>query len=286
MADRYRRQRSERSESSYYDDNRPRQYEQFQNEQRGQYGDSDDYYESSATREPYGDRSRNRGQRGQSWQNREFRDTAGYDPFGGYDGGNAMSEQRYARQNANHTTFRGDDFGAAEPSGTGTGYSDQVYGGNFLRTGDPSFASVSTDDRGDYRNRKGYGNRNDRGFFEKAGDEIASWFGDEDAERRREMDHSGRGPTNYKRSDERILEDACDRLTDDRMVDARDVTVTVENGEVTLNGNVADRRQKRRAEDCIAHLSGVGHVQNNLRVSEIDNRYRDDTTTNTDDTIS
>jgi hypothetical protein len=30
--------------------------------------------------------------------------------------------------------------------------------------------------------------RNDRGFFERAGDEIASWFGDEDAERRRRED--------------------------------------------------------------------------------------------------
>src|SRR4029453_7055591 len=28
----------------------------------------------------------------------------------------------------------------------------------------------------------------DRGFFERAGDEVASWFGDEDAERRRRED--------------------------------------------------------------------------------------------------
>ncbi|HMI40315.1 MAG TPA: DUF2171 domain-containing protein [Sphingomicrobium sp.] len=30
-----------------------------------------------------------------------------------------------------------------------------------------------------------FGDREDRGFFERAGDEIASWFGDEEAERRR-----------------------------------------------------------------------------------------------------
>ncbi|HEX6218281.1 MAG TPA: DUF2171 domain-containing protein [Sphingomicrobium sp.] len=30
--------------------------------------------------------------------------------------------------------------------------------------------------------------RDERGFFERAGDEIASWFGDDDAERRRRMD--------------------------------------------------------------------------------------------------
>jgi len=33
----------------------------------------------------------------------------------------------------------------------------------------------------------------DRGFFERAGDEVASWFGDDDAERRRREDMSNRG---------------------------------------------------------------------------------------------
>src|SRR5437762_4070257 len=32
------------------------------------------------------------------------------------------------------------------------------------------------------------GGREDRGFFERAGDEVASWFGDEEAERRRRED--------------------------------------------------------------------------------------------------
>ena len=36
---------------------------------------------------------------------------------------------------------------------------------------------------------RGHGGRDDdRGFFERAGDEVRSWFGDEEAERRREMD--------------------------------------------------------------------------------------------------
>jgi hypothetical protein len=39
-------------------------------------------------------------------------------------------------------------------------------------------------DRGDFRS----GRRDERGFFERAGDEIASWFGDDDAERRRRED--------------------------------------------------------------------------------------------------
>ncbi|MDX5347612.1 MAG: SWFGD domain-containing protein, partial [Hymenobacteraceae bacterium] len=46
-----------------------------------------------------------------------------------------------------------------------------------------------------YNNRYGtsnyqsdYDRDNDRGFFERAGDEVKSWFGDEDAERRRRRD--------------------------------------------------------------------------------------------------
>ena len=43
-------------------------------------------------------------------------------------------------------------------------------------------------------------------------------------------------------------------------------TVTVDKGEVTLNGTVTGRDAKRRAEDIVEDLSGVKHVQNNLRV--------------------
>ncbi len=40
---------------------------------------------------------------------------------------------------------------------------------------------------GDYRSNQAPGS-NDRGFFDRAGDEVRSWFGDEEAERRREAD--------------------------------------------------------------------------------------------------
>jgi hypothetical protein len=38
--------------------------------------------------------------------------------------------------------------------------------------------------------RRFEGRRDERGFFERAGDEIASWFGDDDAERRRRRDQT------------------------------------------------------------------------------------------------
>lgn len=49
------------------------------------------------------------------------------------------------------------------------------------------------DDR--YRGEQYRGERRsgrDRGFVERAGDEVRSWFGDEDAERRRRMDERDR----------------------------------------------------------------------------------------------
>jgi osmotically-inducible protein OsmY len=121
----------------------------------------------------------------------------------------------------------------------------------------------------DYRSH-GYSDHDDRrGFWDRAGDEVASWFGDEDAAHRREEDHRGRGPKNYTRSDERIREDANDRLTDDPLVDASEITVAVSNGEITLNGTVHGRLAKRRAEDAVDRISGVRHVQNNLRVRAV-----------------
>lgn len=76
----------------------------------------------------------------------------------------------------------------------------------------------------------------------------------------------GRGPKGYTRSDERIREDVSERLADDPMVDASDISVAVQSGEVTLTGTVNSREQKRRAEDCIDEVSGVREVINHLRL--------------------
>lgn len=130
-----------------------------------------------------------------------------------------------------------------------------------------------------------YGRDEGRGFFDRAGDTIASWFGSDEAARRREQDqrggegdygqqnyrgpnYRGHGPSDYTRSDERIREDANDRLTDDHRIDARRMSVAVAKGEITLNGTVSSREAKRRAEDSVEGISGVRHVQNNLRVEQ------------------
>jgi osmotically-inducible protein OsmY len=84
--------------------------------------------------------------------------------------------------------------------------------------------------------------------------------------------HRGRGPKGYRRSDDRIREDVSDRLADDSWLDASDIEVRVENGEVTLTGFVASREDKRRAETLAEDVSAVDNVQNNLRVRREDQR--------------
>lgn len=76
----------------------------------------------------------------------------------------------------------------------------------------------------------------------------------------------GKGPRNGARRDERIHEDVNEALTDDHAVDARDIEVEVQTGEVTLHGRVDDRQQKRRAEDVALQVPGVRDVHNRLRV--------------------
>lgn len=81
----------------------------------------------------------------------------------------------------------------------------------------------------------------------------------------RQGEHRGHGPKGYRRSDERIREDVCDRLTDDSHLDARMIEVEVKSGDVILHGTVGRREDKRRAEILAERCSGVENVQNNLR---------------------
>jgi osmotically-inducible protein OsmY len=196
---------------------------------------------------------------------------------------------RYGQQQQRSTPYAGRTYDASGGNDFGSFTSEDFGGRDFSNRGGVSGGMRSSesyrptysvsrlfdhddDDRGTSRgSQRGYGDSRggeERGFLQRAGDEVASWFGDESASRRREQDHRGRGPSNYTRSDERIREDANDHLTHDWGVDATHITVSVSNGELTLDGTVDSRQAKRRAEDAVEHISGVKHVQNNLRVQD------------------
>jgi hypothetical protein len=79
--------------------------------------------------------------------------------------------------------------------------------------------------------------------------------------------HSGKGPRNYRRPDERVREDVCELLTKHPDIDGSEIEVSVDRGVVTLNGSVPDRRMKRLAEDIADCVFGVVDIDNHLGVS-------------------
>jgi osmotically-inducible protein OsmY len=207
------------------------------------------------------DRDRERGYdtRYSSGRERDFGDSAGYGTGGSTRDWRDVTGDEQSRGTGYRSGYEWNrDRGYG---GRGAGSS---YGGDYGRYGSSDFGRGSR------------GEDDERGFFERAGDEVRSWFGDEDAERRRERDarrdeygsNRGRGPKNYTRSDDRIREDINDRLTDDPRIDASEIEVTVSAREVTLDGTVDSRFEKRFAEDLAEAVSGVSHVQNNLRLRQ------------------
>ncbi len=80
--------------------------------------------------------------------------------------------------------------------------------------------------------------------------------------------HAGRGPRGYQRSGQRIEEDVCERLSQHGQLDASDIHVKVQDGEVTLTGTVGSRQEKRMAEDALDSISGIKDVHNQLRVQQ------------------
>lgn len=87
--------------------------------------------------------------------------------------------------------------------------------------------------------------------------------------------HAGKGPKNFRRSDERIREEVCQALTDHADIDASEVEVEVKDGIVNLSGTVESRQIKRMAEETIESMPGVLDVRNNLRVMAISSSSQD-----------
>ena len=78
--------------------------------------------------------------------------------------------------------------------------------------------------------------------------------------------YTGRGPKGYKRSDQQIIDEACQRLERDGEIDASEIEVSAEEGVIRLRGTVRDRNTKRRAEEVVESVYGARDVMNELRV--------------------
>jgi len=197
-----------------------------------------------------GDGSYDRGWRAGRGDRADGRDDRGYGDRGYFDRGVA-------------------DRGYSERGYSERGYGDRGFGpegGRFASSeqfGSPSYGrgTYGRDERGNGASRSGWG-----ASSAGTGD---GWEAGRGHVANRES-YAGRGPKGYKRSDERIREEISDRLMDDDNVDATEITVQVQGGEVTLTGTVPGRSHKRRTEDLAESVSGVSEVISNLRVSRQD----------------
>lgn len=111
-----------------------------------------------------------------------------------------------------------------------------------------------------------------RGVYEREDRGPLQWLGEKIAGRR------ARGPKGYRRSDDRIRDDVCERIARSG-IDADEVEVSVENAEVTLTGTVRERHEKWRLEEIADDIFGVEDVHNHLRLGR-----REDTASRVDET--
>lgn len=95
-----------------------------------------------------------------------------------------------------------------------------------------------------------------------------TWVNDE--EYKQQTDFTGKGPKNFKRSDDRLYEEVCEALMKDRQVDASNIGVKVESGIVHLSGKVSSRQLKKQAESVVENLPGVRDVKNELTIIRMD----------------
>jgi hypothetical protein len=246
-----------------------RQQPSFQDEEQWSHNRSDDDFSMGLGQEGRGSRGEDYGRRGQESFGRNsgregMRRTQGQGQYTGYgqreEGG--RGQERYSGP------YRGRDsesYGPEDFRGSDMGW-DQGNEG-FQNTGSPNSSrwqrSQFRPSEGDFGGQRHYGtgrNTGGSGWYE--GRQEAMQRGDGQGQ------FTGRGPRNYKRSDDRIEEDINERLTRHGMVDATDIEVSVQNGEVTLRGTVDSRQAKRIVEDIADAVSGVKELTNHIKVKQ------------------
>lgn len=201
--------------------------------------------EEQHRREP--DRSWSRDSQQQSWQDPRGSQWA---PESNYDAQIRYGERQYGGPRDQEAEYRGyrsqAPYRGDQPSGYGgygspTGYRDESHR-EYGPSGELSGVTG-------YRPQAEYG---------------GGWRSEQDARQRARIFR--RGPKGYKRSDDRIREDVCERLMHSDL-DVSDVTVIVMEGTVILEGTVPERRTKHGIEDIAEQSLGVTDVDNKIRIS-------------------
>lgn len=217
----------------------------------------------------YGDDERRfRAERGEqgSWRARDWRDDE--DRFREYRGGERYGErggewrdrERWMREREPGRDWERDparaDFGREYRPEAGGRFGERGgWRGESMTYGSGAYPERGYGrEREDWRHRgEGwqYGPEREAGAFER----LREGF--------RKL--TGRGPKGYRRSDERVHDEVCERMARSGM-NATDIEVEVENGEVTLSGYAESREDKRRLEDLAEDVFGVDEVHNHVRI--------------------
>lgn len=218
----------------------------------GQRGMGQGGYSQSQSYGSSGDDSRS-GQRGGM--------SSGRDEYSYGQSSSGMGGQGYSSQSSYGSQGMGQGYGSqmGGQSYGGQGYGGQSYGGQGMGMSGMGrdYGSSTSMDMGSMGMQGGYG----QGYGQSQSYGQSGMGSGQQGYR-------GKGPKGYQRSDDRIKEAVSDALEDADHVDAENIEVQVQNGEVTLTGTVSDRVQKRRAEECVEHLRGVKDVHNQLRVQQ------------------
>lgn len=182
---------------------------------------------------PFAERERYRGAlwRDQSWRNEPEQ--------GAPRGGSSFHDLSTGYEPAHWTD---DDFNRSGYGGFRVGTGMGLASDDYMR---PTFGSSYGDASG-YGSRGGY----DLGTHQR---DVGPSY-------------RGLGPQSYKRPDERIRDDVYERLTDSHHIDARNIAVEVNQGNVTLTGTVGQRRMRYMAEDLVEGVMGVANINNQLKV--------------------
>jgi hypothetical protein len=219
-------------------------------EHRSGYGGNGEQESSERERSRFGGRRRPQDQGGGAGR-QQWDESPSYEPGGSAD---PQDWQRYGgqRERQGREQFGGPGSrrpsSGWEPESPGYGFERESGGyGQFGRSGDFGRGYEGDFGRG-YEGGSSYGQR-----YQGAG-------------QGREGGFAGRGPKGYRRSDGRVLEDVSQALEEDPRIDASNIEVSCDGGEVVLKGSVPDRRTKRLAEDCVEGMPGVKDVRNELRI--------------------
>ncbi len=183
------------------------------------------------------------------------------------------NQDRRSRERVIDWTFEGsappDSYGHGTrgyDDDTDRGYDEAAHSGNVYGVPEGRGGAFGTSGGGTYAGGFQVDNRlgSPRGNWERR--EIDETEGIAPVRAWERGPNAGRGPAGYQRSDERILDEAHDRLERDGWVDATDVELSIDGGEIALRGTVETRAMRRRAEEIVDSISGVRHVTNDLRV--------------------